>query len=337
MPLTTFKAQSIERESRSQPMALPGRFLISAAFALFYVWIPWPQIWLNITGVPMWDREVYIRQTLDGDLIYDHTEYIQTWDFITNEYLWGWILRNLYSLGVEPEIIFDSVGFLFIFLSSLIVLSRLPIAFLLFLVNPLVIGLAFSQSRIALMICVMYLAYFSAKRWRVLSMILIGLTPLIHTSAPLFLLLYFVSTAHIKKNPLTRTPLLPILAGVLVSALSGPLMSSILTMLNDRRAGEYQDMSSGPLFLLMWALVMIYLIRIWPQIRVDEFCSVGLAVMALATSSLVFDSYASRFLAVLFPVILVALCQNYTMRRRVDLILILFSIYIILLWVDFFY
>lgn len=335
--MTTLRVQARESKSQGNPIAVPRRVVVAGIFALIYTLIPWPQIWLNATGTPMWDREVYIRQITSGDLIYDHTEYIQLWDFISNEYLWGWTLRRLYSAGIAPEAIFDSIGFLFIFLASLIVLSRLPVAFLLFLVNPLVIGLAFSQSRIALMICVMYLAYFAAKRWRVLSLILIGLTPLLHTSAPLFLVLYFVSNANIKKNPLTRTPFLPILAGIMVSALSGPLMSSVLTVIDDRRAGEYQDMSSGPLFLLMWALGMIYLLRIWPRIRTDSFCNMGLAIMALATSSLVFDSYASRFLAVLFPISLVALSHNYTLKRRVDFILILFSIYIILLWVDFFY
>lgn len=305
------------------------RLVYAFVFAVLYNILPWPQIWERFTGRPMWDRSIYIRQIEENDLIFDHAAYESLLEYITNEFLWGFLLRNSYTHGFSAEFLLDSIGFLFILISSIIIATSLPLPFLLLLINPLIVGLAFSQSRIALMMCILYAAYFVAKRNRLIALLLVLIAPAIHTSAPLFLLLYFLSIRGVRKKSPNRSPIAPIFAGVLVSALSGPLMPVVLGLIEDRRAGGY-DMSSGFLFLSIWILGVIYLIRVWPSIRNDRYSSVALAVMSLAASSILFDSYASRFIAVLFPVCVVALSQNYKMTKRIDIIVIALFAYTVL-------
>lgn len=322
-PDRTSNSKSVQRLERG------GFFLVPFLFAAVFTLVPWPQLWEHVTGGPMWDRQVYIRTVEENSLFFDRLEYSEPLDYVSYEYLWGWLLRTCADWGIATGHVLNSIGFFYILFSSIIVYRNLPLPFLFLLINPVVIGLAFSQSRTALMISVLYLAFFVKNKSKILALFLACIAPAIHTSAPLFILLYFLSVCFLERNLQTRSPFWPVGAGLLVGALSGPLMSEVLAFLEDRRAERTEDMSASLPFLSIWIIGMLYLLWIWPAIRSNAYANIGLALTVFAASSLLLDSYASRFIAALFPIGIVALSSFYIVNKQIDIMIFLFFSYII--------
>lgn len=300
-------------------------------FTCIVTLVPWPEVFHNLNGRELTDRSTYLRQINHNDLIYDYYSYSDPLDYYTDEYLWGWSLRALSDLGIAGETILDTIAFVFIAILSVLVLRHLPWPFLLFLLNPLVLSMAYSQSRSATMAILLFLAFFAWKYIRLLTLIFVAAAMFIHTSTPLFLAIFFFSSLRRAEGKSIWNAAWPVIGGVLVAAASGPWMETILGSLGDRRA-TYTDMSSGILFLSFWALCFIYMLSIWPKISWDFWSRISMCVFTIASFSIIFESYASRFITIFFAAVIIGLCRQFATIRQNALIVALLASYIIILW-----
>lgn len=307
------------------------KLVIALSFSAIFVSIPWSNIFTSIDGTDFPDRQNYLRQLENFDLSYDRGIYETRLDYYTGEFIWGWLLRTLSDAGMAGETILDAIAFGFLVSISILILRELSAPYLLFLINPITISMAFSQSRSALMVTLLMLAVQLPKKYLPISIFLVCTAAFVHTSAPLFLLIFWTSTTRNKSEHHSPSFLFPLLVGIFVSFATGPWMSDLLTLIGDRRA-EYSNMGSGILFLSFWAFGLIYLIAIWSKFGSNSSMRIALSVLALTTASLITDSYASRFIAAFFPYLVISLCLQFHLQKKNSIIVILFAVYLSLLW-----
>lgn len=305
--------------------------IVSAVFTAILAAFPWPKIFETLEGAPLYDRTNYLEQIQYGHLTYDWFPYDSAIEFFTYEYLWGWALRQLADLGIPGEVILNSIAVAFLFMLSCTVTYYLPVHYLLLLVNPLVLTMAYSQSRSATMAMLLFLALVSFRRHKIIAILLVIVAAFVHTSTPLFVLLFF--SAYYKPNSwgLPNSAIPPIIGGALVGLLTGPLMGEVLSILGDRRAEEY-DMAAGWLFLSFWVYCLVFCILIWPRIGALLPARLAVAVFSLATFSIIFGGYPSRFISVFFACIVVTLAIDFVTYKRSALTLALFTGYLLVLW-----
>ena len=304
---------------------------VSAVFTVLLTALPWPKIFESMQGAPLYDRRNYLTQIEDGYLTYDWFSYDSVLEYFTYEYLWGWALRQLADLGIPGETILNAVAVAFLFSLSCTVAYHLPVPYLLLLINPLVLTMAYSQSRSATMAVLLFLAAITFRRHKIVAIVLVLVAAVVHTSTPLFLLLFF--SAYYKRDSWGQpnSVVAPIIGGAVVSLLTGPLMGGVLSVLNDRRAEEY-DMAAGWLFLSFWAYCLMFCVVMWRRMGQLLPVRLAVAVFSLAAFSIIFGGYPSRFISVFFACVVVALSIDFATYRRSALTLSLFTVYSLLLW-----
>lgn len=151
--------------------------------------VPWPDFYRYFNGVGMWDRDVYIEKIVSGDIRFDFISYDGFLSLIADEYIWGWLESVIYHssvLDVEDFLAVISALSLGSFSSAL---AKKGFFWLIpFLLNPLVIDLAYSQVRLSLAVSLIYWMYVFGVE-RLLYVVVIGIVvSMIHTAGLIFFL-----------------------------------------------------------------------------------------------------------------------------------------------------
>lgn len=159
------------------------------------------------------------------------------------------------------------------------------------------------------------------------------ITPFIHTSAVTFVAMFaaalmFEKTVKIK--PIFKTTL-SILIGLGIGIATGPLMSTILTAIDDRRS-EYTDMSSSIVYMSFWLILFAYfsLKGLFESKHRTFSFYISLMVLALVAVQAVMGGYASRFLVALFPFVIAAMLE--TKAKEQPIVIISYLAYSFMLW-----
>jgi len=304
--------------------------IISFIFSLLLVVMPWEE-W---RGTEYYDRVNYIN-TIDNSLnkIY-WFDYDTILSKLSNEWLWHKFLD--FSVSIlhlsSVEILFF-ISFFVVFTSCLFIIRRYSYITIIFLLNPLFINFMYSQLRLAFVMAILFVSYYLYKKNNKLYLILVLTTPFIHTSAIMFVAilaaaLMFEKTVKIK--PIFKTSL-SILIGLSIGAATGPLMSKILTVLDDRRS-EYTDMSSSIVYMLFWLILFAYfLLKGFFESKHRTFSFyITLMVLTLVAIQTIMGGYASRFLAALFPFLIAGILE--TKSKEQPIVIISYLAYSFILW-----
>lgn len=288
-------------------------------FALVYSLIPWPAIYFRTRGFEMHDRLVYETKVLTNNLRTDFFEITRWLDYLLEEYIWNFFLSYYVRvLEYSPDSFFALVSFLSLLTFSLMVRRLIGTAYIVFLVNPLVVDFAFSQLRLSLAISVLCVAYLVKDRSKVLAIFFAGLTPLIHTASVIFLFMFFVAFITQKKidtRPAFLRDTMPLLlCGVLLSAAIGPLREEILSAVGDRRA-DYVDISSSVLYLSFWVGLFICLLVDYRRSVVTIESRISIIVLTLVATNILTAGYSTRFIVATFPFLLFSIAEVFEKRN----------------------
>lgn len=304
--------------------------IISSVLSLVLVAIPW-ESW---RGSEYYDRENYIN-TIDNSLnkIY-WFNYDTILSKLSNEWLWHKFLDfSVDTLHLTSAEILFFISVFLIFTSSLFLARRYGYLSVIFLLNPLFINFMYSQLRLAFVMAILFVSYYLYKKNNKLYLPLVLTTPFIHTSAITFVVMFaaalmFEKTVKIK--PIFKTTL-SILIGLGIGVATGPLMSTILTAIDDRRS-EYLDMSSSIVYMSFWLILFAYfsLKGLFESKHRTFSFYISLMVLTLVTVQTVLGGYASRFLVALFPFVVAAMLENQAKEKYI--VLLSYCAYTFMLW-----
>lgn len=262
-------------------------------------------------------------------------------DYFTSEYSWWFLMKLLEEdqLPVTYETVFQIISTVFLATSALIVYRRGGLLPLIFLANPLVFELAYSQLRSGLAISILYLVYLFLRRSTYIAVALCLFAATIHTTMIIFLAVYVLCLmtdsegGRLSRWPLGLRVALILGAGVVMGLVIGPLRETLLTLIGDRRA-EYLDLSSSPLYLSFWVgLLGLFLIDYRDTFRSIEG-RFSLFILSLVTVNVFTGGYSLRFLALAYPFVISTVLMA---KPSVKMFAIpAMSIYMIAQWIYYF-
>lgn len=286
-------------------------YILPLILAVIISLLPWPDIILSGTRGVIIDREVYIQKIIYRDNLLNYFHFNSYVDYFTSEYSWWFLMKLLEDgrLPVDYETIFQIISTLFLVTAALIVYRRGGLLPLVFLANPLVFELAYSQLRSALAISILYLVYLFFRRSTYIAIALCLFAATIHTTMVIFLAIYIlcIMTAD-EGGRLSRWPLevrlaLVLGAGVVMGLAIGPLRETLLNLIGDRRA-EYLDLAASPLYLSFWVgLLGLFLLDFRHTFRSVEG-RFSLFILSLVTVNVFTGGYSQRFLALGYPFVI---------------------------------
>ncbi|ENU99604.1 MULTISPECIES: EpsG family protein [Acinetobacter] len=284
-------------------------FSFSILFALFIALVPWT----DLRSSPYYDRANYVYFM---DEVVNKTHWFDFDGLLTkilNE--WGWhkfLSFTTETLGLSSGPIIFFITFLSVFTASMFLSKRYSIASILLLINPLYVDFVASQLRLAFAMSIIFIGYYFYRKKNFIYIPILASTPFIHTSAVLFIFIIGVSLviSNIKSIPAQIKTVISMLVGFIVAAVTGPLMASILTNLEDRRA-EYSDMSSPLLYMIFWLVIYLYLLFKGLFEKQDKQFSfyIAISILSIVFLNTIMSGYSSRFLAACFPFVIAALIE----------------------------
>ena len=283
-------------------------FFASCLSALLFISIDWERVF----GNSFEDRQVFLYVFL-GKSDYDVEFKAETFFFyLFNEQLWDKGVRFLnIDMGFSVPEIFTAVSFFTVFTYAYFIVSRVGLAGLILLVNPLFVDMAYSQLRISAAMCFLLTAYNS--RFVGVRVFLICCAFFIHTASFLFVMIALCS-AFIVKISMRRnwTPmtsyLLLLMVGLSVAAVVGPLRVAILEFLGDRRT-DYEIAAATWSYASMWLLLLAVGIFQSPTFLRSNINAIAVVFLAVFSFCTVFSVYGVRFLSAALPFIIVFLLR----------------------------
>ncbi|QJR00869.1 hypothetical protein HH800_00855 [Sphingobium yanoikuyae] len=302
-----------------------GALLAALCFAL----ILWAIDWEAVKGAPFSDLQNYLEGFYYGRYRYDQAGSLVEW--FTQEYLWRGLV---YELGFYFDFtgIFSAIALIVLTISCVFVAhkTRSPI-YLLLLVSPLTIELAFSQSRSAFGMALIWLALMSDRK--VIKYALLILAPLIHTAMLIYAVALLIpwDSGFIRKRAGIIAALLIIGSAIAL----GTLRDDFLDNVGDRRA-YLEIVRSGVLFTAMLASYGLPF-AFYPRLILQDRAAL-LAVLS-ATISLAANlsgGAGNRFVALALPAIIVGISRlpNTAVRRTAFVYVLASSMaYLVLFWV----
>jgi len=306
--------------------------LAALVFAFIYVNIPWESLY----SMPFKDKQNYYDYLAYGQSVLSYLTFDRMLDYLLGEWLWHYILDNLIrNEFLTAESFFNFISFSLVFAYSLIVLSKANPIYLLFLFNPLVVDFGFTQLRHSLSMVLIVAALFI--RSRSIRIAVLALSALIHTSAILFIGLYFFSTwsvsNYLKNGKLHALRNKIIIASACISLAIGPALSVVLAWLGDRRSGD-KDLSSSVFYLSFWIIVSFLFMLNLKRIQLNVFAILSLILLLTVAMTVITKGYSLRLLSVLFPFFIV-LTANSAPRIRIPVVGV-FLFYSIVQWMYWF-
>lgn len=316
-------------------------YIIPAILAAVISLLPWPDIILSGTRGILLDREVYTYQIVYRDNLLNYFHFSSVIDYFTSEYTWWMILKALQdgSGALHYQTFFQIITTICVITAALVVYRNGGILPLIFLANPLIFDLAYSQLRSALAISILYIVYLFFRRSTVLAFALCLFAATIHTTMVIFLAIYIlcIMTAD-EGGRLSRWPLevrlaLVLGAGVVMGLVIGPLRETILNLIGDRRA-EYLDLAASPLYLSFWVgLLGLFLLDFRHTFRSVEG-RFSLFILSLVTVNVFTGGYSLRFLALGYPFVIATISLARPSLKSFAIPAL--SIYMVAQWIYYF-
>lgn len=304
-------------------------FFLALISTLILVLIPWEDL-RSSAYVDRANYVSYIDHNLNKTLWFDYDSLLSKISFE-----WGWhkLIFIATEHGLSSSNIFYIISSLILFFSIILVIIKHKYYSFLFLINPVFIDFCFSQMRLAFTMALIYLAYLLYRRNNFLYIPILICTPFIHTSAIIFLSVFFLATKLEQWKNLNSflKMTIAILYGLILAIATGPLMSQILGKIGDRRA-EYEDMSSPFLYMSFWVIYFVYLVvkGFTEKVQRNAYFYMSTIILGMVFFNTVLPGYSLRFLAACFPFIILAMFQLKS--KESNLIILGYITYTTILW-----
>ncbi|NOI82327.1 hypothetical protein F0237_16790 [Vibrio tubiashii] len=284
------------------------KFLISLLLSCFVVFMPWPEI-RSFPFVDIVNYVVRYNLIIENGFGFDFIQTGAIREYVFAEVSWAYFLYLAGKFSIPPYLALHTVSFLCCFLISWFTVSRVKnLAYVLLLLNPLLIDLVLSQQRSALAFVIMLVAIACYQRHKVIFLFLFCAAFSVHMSSLILFsfltlaMLFNRTRCHENENVNTLIIFLAILVGALV-VVGG--QDAVLALLGDRRAYGSAG-SQSLLYSSVWGALLVLFIAFSKQEKNGLFYFT-ISLLSLFVISTLFSTYSSRYLAFAFPFILISL------------------------------
>lgn len=251
------------------------------------------------------DRNVYLDKFLSGNVSSNYVAFKSILDYVIYEYSWNVGLYKLTQFGLNFIFILNTISLSILFVFTYLVISKTKLIYVLFLINPLMLGLVFSQIRVALGFCIFIISVYEWRKARFIvgcSFALFACT--IHTASIIFIAIYIAlniveKLKNVKKNHLAKVAWCVGIA-LALSFIMGPMREQILMYLGDRRI-VYPDMRSSFAYMTFWWGMLITLTLSQRRDGGGIAYMFTLVMLGTACFNQLFGFYSTRFLALVLP------------------------------------
>jgi len=259
---------------------------------------------------------------------------------IFSELLWTQILQGLplYFYDINSGITFISFVTLSVYIYFTVTRVNFLIAFPL-LFNPIFIDLIISQVRIGVSFSLLLIA-FSLRKTVIIPILLIICATLIHT-ATLLLLAIFITLSYFKRifNSYQKYFKFALILPLFIMIFIQFALLTIFDFFDDGTRASYftNPIYSTFLFTLPWIFFSVMIAILPKSSSVEEnidFVMYAISMGSLFFVSSIFQFYGSRFVAVSFPIFIIAInCLIKPFRYLMFLLLFLYQLIYFTYWV----
>jgi len=304
---------------------------VSIVYSAVMILIPWESF--QIGGFV--DKKEYYSYFIYEKNILTYRNFDGLSDYLKHEALWHYVIDLLiHYFKINIDYIFNFISFFCVFIFSFFLVKNKGYLSFILLTNPLLIDLAFSQFRLALVLSILLTAYLFNKK--VVTFFALLICVFIHTATLLFFGIFFIIFLYrlfINKSNRKRKPFVLLLfVGLFVSLAIGPGLEIILSFFGDRRAVVYVgDASSGIKYTLFWiGLLFLCALQDHNFYRNNVNCY-AVIILSICMFNLFTGGYTSRLIAASLPMIMYAILGFNQNLRYMSMILYLF--YVSLQWI----
>ena len=304
--------------------------VLAMVIALLMAFIPWE----SLKGELFVDKTVYTNYFMYETNRLDYIDLTRVTDFVTNEVLWHFLVRELIETWNLPlSAVFFGISALIIYCYSTVILRNTHAIAVLLLLNPLVIDFAFSQFRLALAVSLLCIAFFAQTKLPIRA-ILATSAAFIHTASLLFFAVFIFSEvlsrfAERERFSARTMWWFSIGFGIAISLTTGPLRESLLGFFGDRRA-EYAEISSSILYSSFWIFLGAVLFYQRRDFYLSKANIVALVILGVIAANMLTGGYSTRFLSAGFPFLICAIFSVRQQARRI--VLAVFVMYTVAQW-----
>lgn len=310
-------------------------FLYAYAFVFF---IPWVEIY----GSELIDIYSYLER-----MTYLHeggreVEYYGI-QWLLREPIWKWIIIFLGDTFTDHRLALYLISFITVFIYTSFLLKRVEfyIAMIL-LINPMMVDLFLAQLRSAFAFSLVLIAYDLASKESVskyFPIVILIIAAFIHASMPIFYAFYFLLYHFNSRIKDYKYYFISLVFGVVLAIFMKYGFGIILTILDDRHAGfDKYIAGSSVAYSISWAIIAVIIGTFGDFSDKAKRVTVAYAIMIMSFFffSSVLDIFASRYVALIMPFIIIAI--GYLpkhIKQGTYLFLLLYNIYSFKYWLEY--
>ncbi|WP_168400483.1 hypothetical protein [Acinetobacter indicus] len=308
-------------------------FILSLSFIIAF--ISWDDLRKN-TSI---DRNNYYNYFSYGVDRFTYIDLNGFMDYIKHEWFWDFSIRYLTNF-LDLNLIFSLITFLSFFIYSCFVYKKTNILYVLFLLNPLILDLIYSQLRISLASTFFLISIIVFNRSVLFSLFFILLSVLTHTAMFPISLIYIYLVYICKMDIDIRIKIfIAIICGFAFSFVLGPLINIILSFIGDRREGyDLSSLSSTYLYLSFWFLLIFFVIiqakNKFFLLRVNKSIVLfALSILAFIFMNFFVGGYSTRVIAISMPFLIILIYNfSYYYKIYISFFYFLYLLFYFYIW-----
>ena len=252
--------------------------------------------------------------------------------WLLNEPLWKYIIIAIGYIFDDYRLALYLISIIIVFLYANFLFKRVPYYIgMIFLFNPIFIDLVMAQVRSAFAFALLLLAYdLRSKKW---AIVIASASFFIHTSMPLFVLIYFLLKKLNETVDAKKYYLITIFAAFIIAVFIRYGVDILLSLLGDRRAG-YDTIIEGASisYSIVWFAIGL-IIATFATFKDEKdriIAGYAITMTSFFFFSSLMGSFAQRFVALTLPLIIISI--NYLPKHYKQGTYLMLWFYILLLF-----
>lgn len=306
--------------------------IFSFCLALIVALIPWEVI----RSTEYRDLSAYINYINN----YENRIYWFDYSTLTSKisYEWGWhyfvdLLNN--KLGFSGKYVLLVVSLFILNVTFLLISSTKNKRTCFLVLNPIYIDFAYSQVRSAFAVAIIILSIMAFRRNKLLSLIILIPAFFIHTASFVFVFIFysaFLTNKYLKSQ--NKKFLIAVFVGLISSIITGPYMSVLLGLIEDRRE-DYKDLSSPIIYMSFWIILFLFFLIKFLSGKIKNldnyYFYLSISILSMIFINVFLSGYSSRFLAAAMPFLILTISD---LRGKYEsLVVIGYIFFAIILWI----
>ncbi|MFA0166277.1 EpsG family protein [Vibrio breoganii] len=295
-----------------------NKVLLSLFIVSLLVIFPWDEL----TGRSFTDLDNYARRIEDSASFYFESSLIK---YISGEYLWRYLSYVVYVEGVQTETFFLSISVFSCAIVSLYTVYKVRwTTFFILIITPSSIYFFNDQLRSCFALAIFLVGITLFRKIRVVGLMLILCSMLIHTSLVLLVFVYFFAI-YFEENPIfyrlkpLHKKIFLMFSSIVVFYFLSMFLIDVLKYIGDRRS-EYSDIKSSVSFAIIWLVILISVTWLSEN---NRYAYISIMIISLFLVFTFNGMFGTRFIMLALPFICISI-NSISLEYKAPLLFLFF-------------